>query len=140
MTATVDRTDYVIVVADLQPMIVCNSRTNSPQEIEAVAVALAQAATVLNVPLLFSVVFGPGGPASHLPGLVRYASETNTFPRHFASPFSDEAFLEALEATGRKTLVLAAYSAEAVIQFAALNKIKRGSRIVLVPDASGSPR
>lgn len=135
---TLDRNDVVLLFADLQPPIIKNSGTNSPKLIEAGAEALAKVAEVLDLPKLFSVVLEDGGPATHLPALQRHASDTNTFTRQAASPFMDPDFVAALKAAGRRTLVIAGYSTEAVILFAALDAIAAGYRVVVALDACGA--
>ena len=138
LTRAVDSADAVVLFADLQPMLVRNSRTNPPAMIGAGAAALADAAERLGWPLLFSVVPEDGGPATPLLELASRATEGRVFTRRCASPFGDNAFVVALKATNRRTLVLAAYSAEAVIQFAALDAIEHGYRIVVALDACGA--
>ena len=135
---TLDRDDVVLLFADLQPRIIKNSSTNSPKLIEAGAEALAKVAEILGVPKLFSVVLEDGGPATHLPALAADASGANSFTRQAASPFMDPAFVAALEATGRRTLVIAGYSTEAVILFAGLDAITAGYRVIVALDACGA--
>lgn len=130
--------DLVILFADLQPALIANSGTISPKLIEASAGALARAAAILEVPVLFSVVPENGGPPTHLSALAPYAEEANSFTRRCASPFMDERFVSALKAAGRRTLVIAGYSTEAVILFAALDAIAEGYRVVVALDAGGA--
>ncbi|MFV0623479.1 isochorismatase family protein [Sphingomonas sp. ac-8] len=138
LARAVDPTDALVLFADLQPVLVRNSRTNTPAMIEAGAAALSEAAGLLGWPLLFSVVPEDGGSATPLPGLAPSATVERVFTRRCASPFGDDAFAAALEATGRRTIVLAAYSVEAVVQFAALDAIERGYRVVVALDACGA--
>lgn len=133
-----DRDDVVIVFAHLQPAIVRNSGTNSPKMIEAGALALAEAATVLGIPMVFSLVPREGGDSSPVPALLPYANEENSFVHRVASPFMDEDFVAALSRTGRRTLVLAGYSTEAIIVFATLDAIAAGYRVLVALDAGGS--
>jgi nicotinamidase-related amidase len=133
-----DPADLVLLFADLQPGIVQNSGTNPPELIEAGAAALAEAADVLGAPKLFSVVPEDGGPATHLSALEDHATEANSFTRHAASPFMDPHFTAALEATGRRTLVISGYSIEAVVLFASLDAISAGYRVVVAIDACGA--
>jgi hypothetical protein len=138
MTAMFDPANVVILFADLQPALVANSVTNPPKLVEAGAGALARAGTILDIPILFSVVPEDGGPPTHLPALAGHATPANSFTRHCASPFGDAAFVTALEATGRRTLVIAGYSTEAVIVFATLEAIERGFKVVVALDAGGA--
>jgi nicotinamidase-related amidase len=133
-----DRTDVVFLFAHLQPAIVKNSGTITPKMIEAGAAALAEAASVLDIPMLFSLVPREGANATPLPALVAYAREENSFIHSVASPFMDERFVAALSATGRRTLILAGYSTEAIIVFTALDALAAGYRVVVALDAGGS--
>jgi len=138
VTATLDPADAVILFADLQPALVANSVTNPPKLVEAGAGALARAAAILEIPMIFSVVPEDGGPPTHLPALADHADPSKSFTRQCASPFMDDAFVAALEATGRRTLVLAGYSTEAVITLATLDAIERGYKVVIALDAGGA--
>ena len=138
LSRAVDSADAVVLFADLQPALVRNSRTNPPAMITAIAAALADAGELLGWPFLFSVVPEDGGPATPLPELAALATQNRLFTRRCASPFGDAGFVAALEATGRRTLVLAAYSAEAVVQFAGLDAIERGYRVVVALDSCGA--
>ncbi|GAB7551195.1 isochorismatase family protein [Novosphingobium sp. 11B] len=133
-----DRDDVVIVFAHLQPAIVRNSGTISPKMIEAGALALAEAAAVLDIPMLFSLVPREGGDSSPLPALAPYVHDENSFVHRVASPFMDEDFVAALSKTGRRTLVLAGYSTEAIIVFASLDAIAAGYKVVVALDAGGA--
>lgn len=134
---TIDPADTVVVFADLQPALVHKSRTQSGAAIEAGAQALARTAQIMDMPMLFSLVAVDGQQPSHLPALAAHAGDDNSFTRAVARPFGDAAFVSALEATGRKTLVLAGYSSEAALQYLALDGIVQGYRIVVALEACG---
>lgn len=133
-----DRDDLVVLFAHLQPAIVANSGVLAPGMIEAGAGALAEAASVLGLPMLFSLVPRETGDAAPLPALVPYARDDNSFVHRVASPFMDERFVAALAATGRRTLVIAGYSTEAVILFTSLNALAAGYRVIVALDAGGA--
>lgn len=137
LALTLDPADTVMVFADLQPELVHKSRTNSGDAIEAGAEALARAARILGMPLLFSLVAVDGKPSNHLPALDDHTSQKNSFTRTNARPFGDEAFVSALEATGRRTIVIAGYSSEAVLQYLALDGIAQDYRVVVALEACG---
>lgn len=133
-----DREDVVVLFAHLQPAIVANSGVLSPKLIEAGAAALAEAATILRLPMLFSLVPGEDGDATPLPALTPYAKDDNCFIHRVASPFMDERFVAALAATHRRTLVISGYSTEAIILFTALDALTAGYRVTIALDASGA--
>ena len=138
LAPTIDGADAVLVFADLQPALVARSRTASGEAIEAGAAALAQAAVIFGWPMLFSVVAVDGEPPAHLPPLADHAANGNSFTRSCARPFGDDAFVRALKETGRRTLIIAGYSAEAVIQYLALDGIANAYRVVVALEASGA--
>lgn len=132
-----DRDDVVFLLAHLQPPILRNSGTISPKMIEAGALALAEAAEALGIPLLFSLV-PRDGETTPVAGLAPYVRDDNSFVQTVASPFMDARFVAALEATGRRTLVIAGYSTEAVVLFTALDALKAGYRVQVALDAGGA--
>jgi hypothetical protein len=133
-----DRADVVVLFAHLQPAIVANSGVLSPKLIEAGAAALAEAAAILELPMLFSLVPRDDGDAAPLAKLAPYAKDDNSFVRRVASPFMDEQFVAALAATGRRTLVIAGYSTEAITLFTALDALAAGYRVIIALDAGGA--
>lgn len=58
--------------ADLQVLLVAGSKTISPQSLAKSAGVLAKVGSVLNIPMLFSVVPENGGPPQLLPELVAF--------------------------------------------------------------------
>ncbi|USI71520.1 isochorismatase family protein [Sphingomonas morindae] len=137
-TYRIDAADTAILFAHLQPPIVGNDRVNSPKLIEAGAVALAHTARTLAIPTFFCLV--PHGEDGATPGagLAAYAQDGNSFVHRLASPLLDERFAAALAASGRRTLVIAGYSTDAVVLFAALDALAAGYRVVIALDACGS--
>lgn len=138
ITPTVDADDTVLIFADLQPELVAKSRTRSANGISAAAAALAGAAGLFGLPMLFTVVGVDGKAPSHLPAIAEHAGAVNSFTRRHARPFADEDFTAALAATGRRTLVVAGYSAEAVIQYLALDGIANGYRVAVALEGVGA--
>ncbi len=133
-----DRDDVVVLFAHLQPAIVANSGVLAPRMIEAGSAALAEAASILGLPTLFSLVPREGGDAAPLPPLVPFARAENSFIHRVASPFMDARFVAALAATGRRTLVIAGYSTEAIVLFTALDALAAGYRVTVALDAGGA--
>ncbi|GBQ15434.1 isochorismatase family protein [Swaminathania salitolerans] len=133
-----DPDDIVYLFADLQPFLVRNSLTNPPRMIAAGAKALAETATLLGQPILFSVISEQGKQATHCPELAPFATGSNVHTRTVASPLMDRGLMNALSATRRRTLVLCGYSVEAVILFSALDALERDFRVIVALDACGA--
>lgn len=132
-----DPTDLVFLFVDLQRSLVARSRTNSPEAIAAGAVALAEAAGLLAIPTLFSLVSVNGEGSQVLPPLEPYLTTGNGLTRRVAHPFMDQTLVAAIEATGRRTLVISGYSTEAAVPFAVLDAIEEGYRVIVALDACG---
>ncbi|WP_454883183.1 isochorismatase family protein [Sphingomonas oryzagri] len=129
--------DIQILFADLQPEILARSKTNPPEALAASAAVLAKIATILDVPMLFSVVPEGGKAPELIPELKPHATEANSFPRMSADPFRDEATVSALAATRRNTLVIAGFANEVVTLHATLSAIESGYAVQVPIDASG---
>jgi hypothetical protein len=132
-----DAKDVQILFADLQPEVIARSRTNPPETLAASAAVLAKIAAILDLPTLFSVVPEGGKAARLIPELEPYATDANRFPRMSADPFLDKAMVDALAASGRKTLVIAGFANEVVTLHAAASAIAEGYAVHIPVDASG---
>ena len=79
-----------------------------------------------------------GGKAPELiPELARYSGEATSHLRLSADPFLDVATVEALVATGRKSLVVAGFATEVVVVHAVRSAIDAGYRVYVPVDACG---
>jgi nicotinamidase-related amidase len=131
-----DPRDVQILFADLQVPLVATSRTVTAEPLGRSACVLAKVASILKMPMLFSVVGEPTPPL--IPELLPFATDGNTIFRKPASPFSHPPTVEALAASGRRTLVIAGFAAEVVVLHAALDAIAAGYTVFTVVDAIGS--
>jgi hypothetical protein len=129
--------DVQILFADLQPEIVARSRTTPPEALAASAGVLARVATLLGLPILFSVVPEGGRAPELIPELRSYATNGTVFPRVSASPFTDTATVAALGRSGRKTIAICGFATEVVSLHAALGAIAAGYTVQLPLDANG---
>lgn len=126
--------DTVLLFLDLQEEILKNSRTRPPERVLGAAGALAKLGALHRLPAFLSAVevggaFAQavaeplGGPALH------FRTET--------SAFADAQLVDALKATGRKTLVLAGVASEIVVQRTALHALEAGYAVQVAVDACG---
>lgn len=136
--ARIDITDVQVLFADLQGSLVSHSRTQLPEAIGRSANVLAQVASILKLPMLFSVVPEGSGPSTLIPELATFSTPGNTIRRVLAGCFMDEPTKQALARTGCKTLVLAGYAAEVVVLQTVLDAIAAGYTVYYVVDAIGS--
>jgi Isochorismatase family len=136
--ARLDPSDVQILFADLQVTLVAGSKTNSPEAISRSAGVLAQVASILSLPVLFSVVPEGNGPPILIPELRAYAKPGNTLLRRLTGPFMDVPTTSALAANGQKILVIAGFATEVVVLQATLDAIQAGYAVYYVADATGS--
>jgi hypothetical protein len=136
--SSLDPGDMQVLFADLQVALVSGSGTTPPSVVSRAAGSLAQVASVLKMPMLFSVVPEGQNPPVLLPELRSYATEDNTLLRTPVSPFNHAPTVAALAKSGRKTLVIAGYATEVVVEQTALDAIEAGYTVFHVVDAMGS--
>jgi nicotinamidase-related amidase len=101
---------------------------------------LAKLATLLNIPVITSASEpnGPNGPP--MPEIERYAPHALYVPRKGeVNAWDNEDFVEAVRATGRKTLVMAGVWTSVCVMFPALDARAAGFDVYAVIDASGDP-
>jgi hypothetical protein len=106
------RADTQVLLCDLQPQIVVNSKTNPPAALAASAAVLARVARILGLPMTFSMVPEGGAAPELILELQPFASPQTLFPRVSASPFLDHATARVMREYGRKTLVIAGFATE----------------------------
>lgn len=127
-----------VLFADLQVSLVATCKTIEPAALARSAAVLAKVATVLDLPMLFSVVPEAGGPPRLIPELQAYATPSNTILRKLTGPFMDAATADALAATGRKTLIVAGFASEVMVLQTVLDAVKASYSVEYVADAVGS--
>lgn len=135
----VDPSDVQVLFVDLQTSLVSRSKTAPPESIEKACGVFAEVAKILKLPTIFSVVPEGDAPPTLIPSLLPYSTKDNTLLRKPAGVLQDRATLAALQATRRKTLVIAGYAAEVAVLHAAMDAIKAGYTVYYVVDCIGSP-
>ena len=103
------------------------------------ATALAKAATLLNIPVLTtaSVPDGPNGPL--IPEIHKYAPHAQYIPRTGQiNAWDNPPFLEAIEKSGKKTLIIAGTLTSVCMAFPAISAVQAGYKAYCVIDASGN--
>lgn len=109
-----------------------------PEYMTAVA-ALAKLTKAFNLPAIIttSAADGPNGPV--LPIITQTLPDAPIIHRPGEiNAWSNPAFVEAIEKTGRKKLIVAGVSTEVCVTFVALSAIKAGYDVYAVIDASGT--
>jgi nicotinamidase-related amidase len=99
---------------------------------------LAKIAKALDMPIVLSTVgveLGFNGPT--LPSILAELEDVEPIDRTSMNAFEDDAFREAVEATGRKRLIVGGLHTEICLTFATVQALKDGYDAMFVTDAVG---
>jgi nicotinamidase-related amidase len=99
---------------------------------------LAKSAKALGMPIVLSTVgvgFGFNGPT--LPSILGELEGIEPIDRSSMNAFEDEAFREAVKATGRRRLIIGGLHTEICLTFATVQALKDGYDVMFVTDAVG---
>jgi nicotinamidase-related amidase len=99
---------------------------------------LAKTAKAFEMPIVLSTVgvgYGFNGPT--LPSILAELEGIEPIDRSSMNAFEDEAFREAVKATGRKRLIIAGLHSEICLSFATVQALKDGYDVMYVTDAVG---
>lgn len=103
------------------------------------AIAMAEVASLANIPVITtaSLPQGPNGPL--IPEIHEAAPHAVYVPRRGEiNSWDCPEFVEAVKATGRKTLVIAGTVTSVCMAFPAIDVLAEGYKVFIVPDASGT--
>jgi nicotinamidase-related amidase len=131
--------DCALVLIDYQNEMfeVIRSETNA-EMVELHVRLLARTAKAFNVPIVLSTVgvgFGFNGPT--LPSVLAELDGIDPIDRASMNAFEDQAFRDAVAATGRKRLIIAGLHTEICLTFASVEALKAGYDVMYVTDAVG---
>lgn len=129
--------DSVVVLIDHQPYQLANLNSHEPQMVVNNATALAKAAKAFGVPTILTSVVAERG------GLI-FPQITDVFPgqdvidRTFINTWEDRKVVDAVEATGRKQLIIAGLWTEICVAMPTIQALGEGWDVTVVTDASGA--
>jgi nicotinamidase-related amidase len=131
--------DCAIVLIDYQNEMfeVIRSETNADL-VELHARLLARTAKAFDMPIVLSSVgvgYGFNGPT--VSSLLSELDGIEPIDRTSMNAFEDQAFREAVEATGRKRLIIGGLHTEICLAFATVQALKDGYEVMFVTDAVG---
>jgi nicotinamidase-related amidase len=132
-----DPSTTAVLFADLQAGIIELAETNEPTRLRRGVAALAKLARLFDIPAIVTTAPAEGGQPRVTPEV---AATLGELPRHVRT--TTDAFLhaptrEAIERTGRKTLLIAGVATEIIVQHSALSGAARGLQVQVVVDACG---
>src|SRR5215213_1303616 len=138
--ALIDTSDSVFLLLDHQSGLFQTVKDVSVTELRNNTVMLAKLATLLKIPVITtaSEPNGPNGPL--MPEIHQFAPHAVYVPRKGeVNAWDNEDFVKAVQATGKKTLIMAGVWTSVCVMFPALDAKAAGYKVYAVIDASGDP-
>lgn len=134
-----NKDDCAVLLVDHQAGLTNLVHDFSPDDFKNNVLALADAAKYFKLPTILTTSFenGPNGP------LVPEIKELFPDAPYIARPgqinaWDNEDFVNAVEATGKKQLLIAGIVTEVCVAFPTLSALERGYEVFVVTDASGT--
>jgi nicotinamidase-related amidase len=132
--------DCALVLIDYQKEQLESIRSETDADLVALhARWLARTARAFEVPIVLSTVgveYGFNSPTD--PAILAEMPDIEPIDRSSMNSFEDQAFREAIEATGRKRLIFGALQTDVCLAFAVVDALKDGYDAMFVTDATGS--
>lgn len=127
-----------LIVIDYQPVQVNSIASMDRQLLVNSIVGVAKAAKVFGLPIVHSTVnVETGLNQPPIPQLRKVLSGEPTYDRTSINSWEDVQFRQAVEATGRKKLVMTALWTEACLTFPALDALREGYEVYVPVEAVG---
>ena len=134
-----DRDNAAVLLVDHQAGLLSLVRDIDPDRFKNNVLALADAAKYFNLPTVLTTSFenGPNGPL--MPELKAMFPDAPYIARPGQiNAWDNEDFVQAVQATGKKQLIIAGVVTEVCVAFVALAAIEAGFEVFIVADASGT--
>ena len=132
--------DVALLLLDHQSGLFQSVKDISVRELRDNTAMLAKLATLMNLPVIqtASEPEGPNGPL--MPEIKQFAPHAVFVHRKGeVNAWDNEAFVKAVEETGKKTLIMAGVWTSVCVMFPALDALAAGYKVYAVMDASGDP-
>jgi nicotinamidase-related amidase len=126
-----------LVIIDYQPVQVRSIRSMDQQLLAENIVRVANTAMLFNLPVVLSTVNVASGQEPTIPPLRDALNDPEQLDRTSINAWEDREFRHAVEATGRRKLVMTALWTEACLTFPTLDALRAGYEIYPVVDAVG---
>jgi hypothetical protein len=128
--------DTLVLFVDLQAGISDLPLTIPYARLQKGVFALSRLAHLLGMPAIISAVKGQGeSSADIMPEIAQGLGELPVYYRTTTDSFENQAIKQAIEATGRKTILIAGTATEVAVQLPALSASDLGYRVFIVVDA-----
>ncbi len=126
------------VVIDFQPTQVDSIKSMDKSEMVKNIVKSAKIAKLYDLPVVLTTVnVSSGNNKPTIPELKEVLSDSEEIDRSTINSWEDPNFRKAVEATGKKKIIMAALWTEACLSFPALDMIKEGYEVYAIADAVG---
>lgn len=137
LKSKIDPKDTLVLFADLQQGIVELSKTRPLASLKKSVLTLAKIAKISGLPVIVTGVASEQGPANIVPEIAEGYGPVETIHRMTADSMLNAEIVNAIKATGRKTILVSGVATELAVQLAALSGSDLGYRTFVVVDACG---
>ena len=127
----------VVIFIDFQPQMTFGVANIDRQTLFNNVLLLAKAAKIFKVPTILTTVETKSFSGNMWPQILDIFPDQEPIERSSMNSWEDSKFVAAVQATGRKKLIMAALWTEVCLAFPALEAIKTGYEVYAVEDASG---
>jgi nicotinamidase-related amidase len=126
-----------LVVMDFQPSQIGTVNSIDRELLVANIVSVARLTTAFDLPLVLSTINVAGGQAPTIPELRAALPESVEIDRTAINAWEDVEFRKAIDALGRKKLIMTALWTEVCLAFPSLDALRAGFEVYPVVDAVG---
>jgi nicotinamidase-related amidase len=132
-----DPTNCVVIFIDHQPQMTFGVANIDRQSLVNNTLILAKAAKIFKVPVILTTVETKSFSGNMWPQITELFPEINPIERTSMNSWEDKNFVQAVEKSGRKKLVIAALWPEVCLAFPAIQAMEAGYEVYAVEDACG---
>jgi nicotinamidase-related amidase len=136
-TELLNPANSAVILIDFQPQMTFGVANIDRQALFNNVLLLAHAAKIFKVPTILTTVETKSFSGNMWPQLLDLFPDQEPIERSSMNSWEDDQFVAAVQATGRKKLVMAALWTEVCLTFPALDGMKAGFEVYAVEDASG---
>ena len=127
-----------LILIDFQPSLIDGTRSIDRRVLLNNVAALTKAARMFDLPIVLSTIgVGAGYQGDTVDELQKLLPDVIAIDRKAVNAWEEEGFRSAVEATGRRKLIIAALWTEVCLVFPALDLLMNGYEVYAVSDASG---
>jgi nicotinamidase-related amidase len=137
ITELLNPQNSAVIFIDHQPQMTFGVANIDRQTLFNNVLLLARAARIFKVPTILTTVETKSFSGNMWPQLLDIFPDQAPIERTSMNSWEDEKFVAAVQAAGRKKLIMAALWTEVCLAFPALDAIKAGYEVYAVEDASG---